>query len=80
MFGELYLKIGKDYRLRLHMHAGSTSEILQRFQDFGLSSVHCHAVFGGYVGNRPPLQAWMDERRAVEQAREAAPEDGVGEE
>jgi len=60
---------GKDYRLRLQLHAGSTSEILEIFQEFGMGQDHVKVIFGGYGGNQPLLQEWLQQRQLIEKDR-----------
>lgn len=60
------MQAGRHYRLRSHLHAGSTSEILARFQQFGLGEAHVGVIFGGCVTNSSILQAWLDERLELE--------------
>jgi hypothetical protein len=61
--------VGKDFRLRLILHAGSTSEILARFKMYGLGEPHVRSVFGNYIGNHAALEAWLKTRTVEERAR-----------
>lgn len=65
----LYLQAGREFRLRFTMHAGTPSEIVMTFGDFGLTKTHVDAVFGGFVGNSGRLRAWLDKRHELESQR-----------
>lgn len=63
------------------LHAGSTSEIMQRFEMYGLPA-HAKAVFGGYLQNSVLLNEWLSKRCDVEKRgrQEEEQEEDVDEE
>jgi hypothetical protein len=61
--------MGRESRLRFVLHAGSDTELLDQFSDYGILKVHMSSCFGGSYDRDNFLQ-WVRERLEQETERE----------
>jgi hypothetical protein len=61
--------VGRKNRLRFVVHAGSDTELLDQFSDYGLVKVHMSHCVGGSYG-RDDFLEWVGERQEQERERE----------
>ncbi len=64
--------------MRILVHRGSRSELLDRLGDYGLGESHVDRLFCGCPGHMPYLRAWLDEREAMERSRDGPSAAGGG--
>ena len=63
-------------RLRMIIHSGSNSEILQDMEDYGFNKNHVDRFFDGLISNGVVAQRWLDERRQIESTKTSETETG----
>jgi hypothetical protein len=55
-------------RLRIIVHSGSNSEVLQDMAEYGLKKEHVDRFFDGLITNGFVTQRWLNQRRLLETA------------
>ena len=57
-------------RLRMIVHSGSNSEILQDLEDYGFNKDHVDRLFDGLITNGVVAQRWLEERRLIDSTKD----------